>query len=283
MALSLKRVMEGDIGDYSSDFNPLKYLNERFKANWSALCMNNGDRDKLLFPLQCYHEFFELSEMKGKKNLTFLDYGCGPTLQPVISAAPHICNGGSIVLADYTAANRTYLQKWIENDHDTIEAFDWNPFCDYVVRYLERNKDVNAVQDRVQLVRQLIKAIVPCDITQDSSVIKSGYEGPYDVVHCRLTLCVTAKSPDEYKTQLKRLGQLVKPGGRLMFLEAERKMDSKYKYPHAGHSWEYIGVSREFVAEAMQEAGFTDVYEKTVGPADKSKNRNYMFFTGTKI
>lgn len=269
-----------DKGNYSVDFDPLKYLCERFTADWSTLALSNGDRDKLLFPLQCYHEFFCLPEIRRSKSLTLLDFGCGPSIQPLISAAPHL---ESIVLADYSVANRAYLQKWIKDDHDTVQAFDWNPQFNYVVRNLERQQDSNAVQDKVQLVRQSIKDVVSCDITRDSSIIERGYEGPYDIVHCKLTLCVTAQSPDAYKAQLIKLGRLVKPGGRLLFLEAERKMNGEYEYPHADHSWEFLGVTREFVAEAIQEAGFADIYEKTVGPADKTLNRSYMFFSGIKV
>ena len=262
-------------GNYNKDFNPSLYLNERLGIDLTEAQKNNGDRDRVLFPLHCYHELFATSEFTEKRDISFLDYGIGPNLSALISAATH---SSEMILADYAETNLKYLQQWVDN---VPTGFDWTPYFEYVVRYLERKQEEDAVKERMELVRSTIKAIVPGDLTKDI-VIKSGYEGPYDVVHLALTLNVTAKSVEDYKVHVKKVASLVKPGGKLILLEPERHMNQDYFYPHTGHSWKYFSISSQFVAKFLEEAGFTNVYVKTAGLADKTQFRNYMFFTATK-
>ena len=155
--------------------------------------------------------FSLLQEFTEKRDISFLDYGIGPNLSALISAAIH---SSEMILADYAETNLKYLQQWVDN---IPTGFDWTPYFEYVVRYLERKQEEDAVEERMELVRSTIKAIVPGDLTKDI-VIKSGYEGPYDVVHLALTLNVTAKSVEDYKAQVKKVASLVKPGGKLIFL-----------------------------------------------------------------
>jgi len=262
-------------GKYDNDFNPLLYLNERLGIDWITAQRNNGDRDRVLFPLQCYHEFFATSELAARRNISFLDYGIGPNLSALISAAPH---ASEMILCDYADSNLKYLQQWVNK---VPTGYDWTSHFEYVVNYLERNEKEDAVKEREGLIRNTVKAIVPGDLTKQS-VIQSGYEGPYDVVHLALTLDVTAKTVDDYKAQIKKVASLVKPGGKIILLEVERRMGLEYFYEHAGRTWHFLGVTCEFVANTLEEAGFTDVYVKTAGPADKTKHRNYMFFSATK-
>ena len=185
--------------------------------------------------------FSLLQEFTEKRDISFLDYGIGPNLSALISAAIH---SSEMILADYAETNLKYLQQWVDN---IPTGFDWTPYFEYVVRYLERKQEEDAVKERMELVRSTIKAIVPGDLTKDI-VIKSGYEGPYDVVHLALTLNVTAKSVEDYKAQVKKVASLVKPGGKLILLEPERHMSQYYFYPHTGHSWKYLSISSQFLA-----------------------------------
>ena len=203
-------------GNYNKDFNPSLYLNERLGIDLTEAQKNNGDRDRVLFPLHCYHELFATSEFTEKRDISFLDYGIGPNLSALISAATH---SSEMILADYAETNLKYLQQWVDN---IPTGFDWTPYFEYVVRYLERKQEEDAVKERMELVRSTIKAIVPGDLTKHV-VIKSGYEGPYDVVHLALTLNVTAKSVEDYKVHVKKVASLVKPGGKLILLEASHE------------------------------------------------------------
>ena len=244
----------------------------------SKVTLDVGTRDRILFPMQCYHELFATCEFTDKTNLSFLDLGSGPALVPLISAAPHVA---SITMSDYAESNRLYLKDWVANHANTAE-FDWVPYFDYVVSYLESNKDIGAVEKRMERVRNGIKAVVSCDFTEES-IIEGGHDGPYDIVHTSLTICVTAKSLSEYKNQVKKISGLVKPGGKLVIFEAEHMLGGEYTYKLGNCSWPYIGVSREFLAECLEEFGYDNIYMKTAGVADKSKNRNYVFVSANKL
>ena len=59
-------------------------------------------------------------------------------------------------------------------------AHDWDQYFRHIVQELE-GKDNHAVVERKQKLRQVIKAVVPCDITADPP-IEDEFKGPYDVV-----------------------------------------------------------------------------------------------------
>ena len=60
---------------------------------------------------------------------------------------------------------------------------------------------------RKQDMLKAIKAIVPCDITQDPPIAK-GYEGPYDVVMSMLCLETACRTRVEYTAAVKRLATI---------------------------------------------------------------------------
>ena len=103
-----------------------------------------------------------------------LDYGAGPLLIPSIAAAS---KASEIVLADYAENNCKVLREWLDGDP---AAYDWTPHFNYVVRDLE-GKGGEEVALRQERVRNIAKAVVHCDLTQDP-IIDSDYDGPYDVV-----------------------------------------------------------------------------------------------------
>ena len=127
------------------------------------------------FPLVDLHKFFaQKHSISEGVPMKLLDYGCGPVLAYAISAAGA---NTEIVLAEYGEKCRNALQDWLS--HSPI-AWDWTLYIKHVVCDLEE-KDEDEVQKRDENLRKAIKAVVPCDITQDSPIAE-GYEGPYDIV-----------------------------------------------------------------------------------------------------
>ncbi len=51
-----------------------------------------------------------------------LDFGCGPTIQGVLSASKWY---KEVYLSDYTEGNRREVQNWIDRDP---QAFDWGQY-----------------------------------------------------------------------------------------------------------------------------------------------------------
>ena len=67
---------------------------------------------------------------------------------------------------EYTEANRAALLQWLNNDPD---AFDWTHVFKHVVVDLE-GKSEEEVPARAELVRKVVKAVVPCDATRDPPI-----------------------------------------------------------------------------------------------------------------
>ena len=85
---------------------------------------------RAIYQLGKLHELFEES-FPEHDVLNVLDYGSGPVIQHSISAAS---KASKIVFCDFFPCNIEAIQKWLNKD---IDAFNWSPHFDYVVKTLE--------------------------------------------------------------------------------------------------------------------------------------------------
>ena len=164
----MKKVLFGQ--DYCDKFNPNDYLQENYSVN------NLGPFH--LFKLNALHQFYQ--SYPSTAQLRVLDIGSGPSIGNIISAAPH---AAEIVLSEYTEANRSALLQWLNNDPN---AFDWTHIFKHIVVDLE-GKTEEEVPIRAELVHKVVKAVVPCDVTQDPP-IPTEYVDQYDIVTVFLCL-----------------------------------------------------------------------------------------------
>ena len=163
--------------DYHDNFNPQEYLQQY------------SNKPLRLFALKKVHEFYQ-SYASTEAKLKILDIGSGPTIAYTISAAPY---AAEIVLSEYTEANRTALLQWLNNDPDT---FDWTHTFKHVVVDLE-GKSEEEVPVRAELVRKVIKAVVPCDATSDPP-IPPQYVDQYDIITDFLCLACACATTEDY-------------------------------------------------------------------------------------
>ena len=144
-------------------------------------------------------------------SLKVLDYGCGPSLGLSISAA---LKASEIILADYSPGNREYIQKWLDKNPTLCDH--WSSYFKHVVQTLEGGTEEASVQ-RQDMLREKIKAVLPCDLTQEN-FIPDGYgeKGSYDIVLS--SMCIEACSKDlaSYECGFEKLASLVKKGGYLL-------------------------------------------------------------------
>ena len=238
-------------GDYEK-FDPLTFLEMRYRKT--------TDYYRFSFPLQEYHSFFTKTFSGNGKTLKVLDYGCGPVLMCVISAVPF---ASEIVMADIVPECLVELRKWIQDDPS---AFNWGSHFEHVVQKLE-GKGKDATEEREAEMRKAIKAVVHCDIFQENPIEK-GYEGPYDVVMSNLAIDGACKTIEEFKTALRKLADLLKPGGRLTMYTSstsDANVGKKYSYGvgDSGDSLDrfpFLAFTREVLTGLLEGAGFTDVY-----------------------
>ena len=205
-----------------------------------------------LFPLKHLHEFYQ-SYKSTERKLKILDIGTGPVISYAISAAPY---ASEIVLSEYTEANRKELLQWVQNDP---KAHDWTPFLKTVVVDLE-GKSEEEVPVRAELIRKVIKAVVPCDVTCDPP-IPMQYVDRYDVVTSFLCLMSACTTREDYMAALVRLCALLKPGGKIVLYTAERKesYSSNSSYSVGSQKFFDLQLSREFIYKSLERAGFCNV------------------------
>ena len=179
--LSSQDILKKDA--YPKRFDPFVYLNTRYGTPGAP------DNERANFTLKNLHEAIKLrsSHLSQQDNIRVLDYGCGPVVCNIISAAG-LPGVSEIVLAEHTERNRWAIQQWLDRDPS---AFDWSPYFRYVTNRVEEKSELEAIV-REDKVRSLIK-LAYCDITADT-LIERGYEGPYDVVICLLCVQVCCSS-----------------------------------------------------------------------------------------
>ena len=232
--------------EYDDFFEPKAYLGSRFE---SVSEHHAGI-------LNCLHQFYQTVPTGVK----ILDIGTGPIISYMISAAS---KASEIVLAEYTQKNRDELQLWINGDPG---AHDWDQYFRHIVQELE-GKDNHAVVERKQKLRQVIKAVVPCDITADPP-IEDEFKGPYDVVLSSLCLEAACSSEKEYIAAVERLWKLLKKGGRLLLQSVEAPTKTHY-YIVGKQKFAVLSAPPNLVREALVNAGFDGI---KIVPLPKSTN-----------
>lgn len=198
--------MQGNL----AKFDARSYLEARFAGP-------NEFRSE--FYLKNFHEFYQRFHTEwDAKTARLLEFGGGPCIHTLISAAPYV---SEIVFADYAEDNLKEVKLWRDSDRT---SFDWSSFFKYVVKELEGQSDFSAAAvDRESVLRSRVTSIIPCDIWQDDP-IASGAGGEsqqlFDIVSCSLTIVTTSKTLDEYKGNLRKLMNLLKPRGFYIGVEA---------------------------------------------------------------
>ena len=256
---------------YQDDFDSKQYLN-RFKevTAWHEQ------------PLRQLHEVYA-SYGTPPAGLKVLNYGAGPVVSYEISAP---LQATEIVFAEYTERNRKQLQLWLDKDP---EAHDWSILFKFVVTKLEGKTEEEAFAREDQL-RKLVKAIVPCDITQDPP-IPAGYEGPYDVVVSSLVLECAFSSLESYSEGLSKLSKLVKPGGKLCLNSVEGRGTTHF-YVVGSQRFYALNLTAEKLKNMLTEKGFHDIRVarqprdapgvKITGPQKEGSYTAMLFVTATK-
>ena len=229
--------------DYHDKFDTQAYL----QADWPG--------DPLvfrLFLLKQLHILYQ-SQNSTEEQLKILDVGTGPVIAHTISAAPY---ASEIVLSEYTEANRKALLQWLKNDPN---SYNWFPYFKHVVVDLE-GKGEEEVPVRMELVRKVIKAVVPCDVNSDPP-IPAEYVDEYDIVTSFLCLICACATEDDYVAALVRLCALLKPGGTIALYSIEWKPSAPTpaSYPVGSQKFFDLLLSREFVSKSLEQAGFSDV------------------------
>ena len=224
---------------YHDKFNPQEYLQKY------------SNKPLRFFALKQVHNFYQ-SYASREAKLKILDIGSGPTIAYTISAAPF---AAEIVLSEYTEANRAALLQWLNNEP---KAYDWTHTFKHVVVDLE-GKSEDEVPVRAELVRKVIKAVVPCDANSDPP-IPPQYVDQYDIVTDFLCLVSACATTEDYVAALVRLHALLKPGGKIVLYTPEKKeAPTPASYSVGSQQFFDLRLSRDTITSSLKQAGFCDV------------------------
>ena len=270
--------MAETLNEYSNGFDVEAYLTSRFV---DPRCQEDESLVRN-FALQNLHDYFRKKSpvaVEGSTNFKVLDYGCGPVIANVISAAGLATE---IVLAEYTEEGRTAVRRWLDRDPS---CFNWSPYFKYIVQTLE-GKSLQEAGDREECVRRVVKAVVGCDVTQDPP-IKKGYDGPYEVVICCLCLATACRTKADYSNAVRRLATLVKPGGVLLLQTCESKNPDGPLVSHKVGNQEFhaLPLSQAFVLATLEQVGLFDIAVKQLVADSIMENRGLkgaLMFTAHK-
>ena len=179
-----------------------------------------------------------------------LEFGAGPVIAYVISASLY---ASEIVLSEYLETNRKVLQMWLDRDPN---APNWSPFFEYVVQELEGKSKEEAAK-REEELRQVVKAVIPCDIHKDPPV-EPAYCGPYDVVFAGYCLESACNSLEELSGAVSKLAKLLKPEGKLVIITVDGPGDTFF-YMVGEKKFTNLSISEETLTTILQQNGFHDI------------------------
>nr|XP_056716364.1 nicotinamide N-methyltransferase-like [Euleptes europaea] len=159
------------------------------------------------FTMKNLHKSFFGGGLKGD---TLIDIGSGPTIYQFLSACEFF---REIIASDYTDQNREEMQRWLKKEPG---AFDWSPVVKYVCE-LEGDREKWAQKE--EKVRSSIKQVLKCDVTQPNPLAPISLP-PADCLLSTYCLELASKDLPAFRSALKNIGSLLKPGGHLVFASA---------------------------------------------------------------
>ena len=211
------------------------------------------------FPLDELHKLY--LELKAEPDtLSVLDIGTGPCIAHAISVAPY---ASKIVWAEYTASNRAALTAWLQNQKD---AHDWMPWFKKIVIEME-GKDEIEVERRANMLREKVKAVVPCDITTDPPIPQE-YMRQYDIVQSILCLQAACQTKEECLAGIARMAPLVKPGGKIILYFVDQERAQKAFYCVGSEMFFSLPISKDSIVKEIKSSGFCDLKLTTL-PRDQ--------------
>lgn len=227
--------------DYHTLFDTQSYLDSLSNPWWPYVEIR----------LNWQNRFWSTFHTSSKEGVTVLEFGGGPNVANVISAAANVKH---IVFSEYTETNRNAVNSWIKGEPG---AHDWSPAIEYVVKRLEGNTTDKAASVRAAEMRKKIISVVPCDITMRPVIqLKPDDIGKrFDVVSTTSCLEVCTNSEKDYNAAIAGLSELLKPGGTLYMsgaLDDNLCVIGKYKF-------RVFNLSQKIIEEAMANAGFVDI------------------------
>ena len=233
---------EGYESETYENFAAKVYLRRRF--------MDPTDKERGVQPfyLESFHKFYTSTFPTewDASTARLLEFGGGPAIYPLISAAPHVAE---VVVSDYSQSGLDEVSLWKNNNP---QAHDWSPYFKHVVHTLEGNPDPEATSQREMELRSKFKEILLCDIRADDVFGSVSIPAEsFDVVSTNFCMEVVSNNVEEYAQNINRVCRYLKPGGFIVSLvsveESWYVIDSKREF--------HLCITQQQIHSAFKEAG----------------------------
>jgi len=216
-------------------------------------------------------DFFAKCFKDLKKTSVMLEFGGGPTIYQIISAAPKV---RSIHFADHLERNLNEVKLWKENSPN---AFNWNKFIKKAL-YLEGNKRVSKkkITFRGKMVRKKITKFLYCDAFKRDPIDKK-YRNYYDIVSINFVAESITNNKEMWETIISNVCSLLKKNG-ILIMTAIKNAD----YYHVGKkAFPATSITEEDILNVLTKLEFeeTSFFSYSV-PAEISEE--LVGYTGYK-
>jgi NNMT/PNMT/TEMT family len=240
--MELKKEIEADF----STFDPKEYLKEYYARGVDF------ELDQLL-------RFFYTSHKDIKPQSTFLEFGIGPTIHSLVTAATKV---DTIHVCDRLAANLDEIRLWQRGDEG---AFNWDAF---IRRSLEIEGIEKVTQDDIQsrsaLLREKLTYFGFCDAFSNPPLLWKPDQS-YDVVQVNFVLESITSSLEKWEMALQNIISLLKPQSTLILSALQ---DSTYYTVH-DKRFPAVNIDETLLMSVLIKYGFREEnIEMTSVPAN---------------
>lgn len=248
-------------------FSPRSYLDEYYS--------HIGAENEALI------HFFADSFRQSYPGAKLLDFGGGPTIYPLISAAPRV---SEIYFSDYLLSNLQEVQSW----HKALpQAFPWSPFVARALEVEGKAHDDISIQSREKVIRERIKYFFEGDIHLSDPLKDRRYRGYFDIIISNFVAESITSDRGEWQCGMTNLIGMLKPKG--MFLMSVITNASFYRI--GANRLPCVSVTESDVIELLCSLGFakSDIVVQSIQaetqPADGERYQGYRgmsFFRANK-
>jgi hypothetical protein len=205
-------------------------------------------------------------------DLTLLEFGGGPTLYQLMSAAEKV---KEIHFSDYLKSNREEVRKW---KHRESDAFNWNNITATALQAEGITPTTDAINTREEILRKKITKFLFCDARQKyplggNAVVQ------YDIVNTHFVAESITDNYDEWKQIFANICSCVKPGGKLVM--AAMKCSTAWK--NGQQKFPATSVTEPNILELLAANGFREnEIDMETFPANQDDYHEVIFFSSTK-
>lgn len=193
-------------------------------------------------------DFFSQTYQGVKSSSIMLEFGGGPTVYPLISAAVKV---KAIHFADYLDKNLDEVKLWKDG---AAEAFSWQKFFKKAL-FLEGNKKVSAKQItlRKNLVRRKITQFLHCDAFKKDPLGEK-YRNYYDIINTNFVTESITDKKEVWETLIANICSMLKKNGILIMTAIK---DARY-YHVGRRAFPSVRITEEDIIKVLIKLGFKE-------------------------